>query len=342
MKKIFFCILILFVGSVVWMGSERSDTPDDPPVSGNIEPSIETTGTSKEDQVVDDPLFFSMKGKSSEETLTLLGEPDYMYPSAYGYEWWLYETEKGRYFQLGIADHEVVTGVLFHQEEGPVTVGESYNEVMEKKQFPSTLRLESEGAYSLELTEKDVKERPVISLDDKWSAQIYFDDVTEKVSAIRMIRNDYLLKMQPYKVLYRGTLPTQERLGNEEWEAVQEGVEAQILRMTNFIRNNQGLGELKHHTAASQAAFLHSRDMDENNYFSHYSPNGNGLKERLENVFYVRAGENIAAQYTDAAAALHGWLNSPGHRKALLDPDYTHIGVGVHERYYTQNFLTLP
>lgn len=69
-----------------------------------------------------------------------------------------------------------------------------------------------------------------------------------------------------------------------------------------------------------------------------------GLKERLasEEVYYLAAGENIAAQYPDAPAAMQGWLNSKGHREALLEDDYTHLGVGVYHFYYTQNFLQKP
>lgn len=50
-------------------------------------------------------------------------------------------------------------------------------------------------------------------------------------------------------------------------------------------------------------------------------------------------GENIAYNYVDGPAAVEGWLNSEGHRKALLNQDYTHLGVGVKEKYYTQNFI---
>src|SRR5699024_11722582 len=81
--------------------------------------------------------------------------------------------------------------------------------------------------------------------------------------------------------------------------------------------------------------------MYENNFFSHDSQDGRNLKDRLEeeNIYYVSAGENIAAQHTDAPAAMEGWLNSEGHREAMLYEDYNRIGVGVHHLYYTQNFL---
>ncbi|MEK1830243.1 CAP domain-containing protein [Priestia megaterium] len=52
------------------------------------------------------------------------------------------------------------------------------------------------------------------------------------------------------------------------------------------------------------------------------------------------AGENIASNYQDGIAAVEGWLNSEGHRKALLNKEFTRLGVGVYEKYYTQNFIT--
>ncbi len=54
-------------------------------------------------------------------------------------------------------------------------------------------------------------------------------------------------------------------------------------------------------------------------------------------VAYQTAGENIAANYTDGPAVVEGWLNSKGHREAILNKDYSHLGVGVFQKYYTQN-----
>lgn len=338
MKKWGFVFLTFVVGYAVWIFISGGHSPASEP----IERSIETLGKKDEDKEVEERSLFSYKDLSAEEVLGELGEPDRREPSAYGYEWWVFKKGSGRQLQLGLAQDQVVTGVIFHKDDGVVNVGDSYDQLDKVYDFARKVRLDSEGAYTFELTEADVNERPVISINQQWSAQLYFDQVTETVSAIRLIRNDFLLKHQPYKLIYRGTLPLEERLDEKEWEAVQEGTEAQILDMTNILRAKYGVSELEPHQEASHVAFLHSEDMDQQNYFSHYSKNGDGLKERLQGVAYIRAGENIAAQYTDALDAMHGWLNSPGHRKALLDQDYTHIGIGVHQKYYTQNFLKVP
>jgi hypothetical protein len=39
--------------------------------------------------------------------------------------------------------------------------------------------------------------------------------------------------------------------------------------------------------------------------------------------------ENIAAGHTSAADALGAWMHSSDHRRNLLDPRLTHIGIGM-------------
>ncbi len=287
--------------------------------------------------------FFSWLGASSEEILSQFKEPDRIDQSPYGYEWWVYSGED-RYFQIGVLDGEVVTAVTFSENPNEqLVIGTSYRQLNQAYNFQSDVSIQS-GMYAFQLTEKDLETRPLIPLDDGWSAQLYFDTFTEELSAVRAVRNDILLEQQPYQLTYRGDLPTPQILTAEEWEEINQGAEQQIFEMTNYIRQRHEVDSLKVHDKAAEVAFSHSKDMNEHNYFSHHSKNGDGVGERLmeANVPYTRAGENIAAQYIDATAAIHGWINSKGHRESLLDERYTHLGVGVDQLYYTQNFLALP
>ncbi len=59
-----------------------------------------------------------------------------------------------------------------------------------------------------------------------------------------------------------------------------------------------------------------------------------------------RVGENIAYGNVSADALMDMWMASPGHRANILQPAYTHIGVGATRTgsgrvYATQNFLRL-
>ena len=80
------------------------------------------------------------------------------------------------------------------------------------------------------------------------------------------------------------------------------------------------------------------------NYFSHTSPEGKTLKDRFQEEkpasfqTISRIGENIymGARFdystdikTQARMIVDGWMTSPGHRRNILDPNYTHLGVGV-------------
>ena len=335
-----FIVFCFFIIVLVWGYSEWSKQTSSLPLV--IEDNDLTQTFSQESTKVK-PTEVNWMGMSIEKVNQTVGEPTWKSPSEYGYEWWTYEEDQ-TYKQIGIQDGQVVTAVFLDEGmtvEG-IKIGQEYDQIKSEISFQSNFSLDSEGMYHFELTNQDLKERPLIAIDEKWTVQLYFDTFTKKLAASRLIRNDVLLKMQPYKTVYRGILPSSRTLARDEWQEVETGMEKQIISQTNHLRNTHNLSELSLHEQASTVAFFHSRDMDDKNYFSHYAPDGKGLEDRLQDISYIEAGENIAAQYVDATAAVQGWLNSEGHRKALLNSTYTHLGVGVHQRYYTQNFLTLP
>jgi len=85
-----------------------------------------------------------------------------------------------------------------------------------------------------------------------------------------------------------------------------------------------------------------SEEMVKEEYFSHESPSGEKVYDRLEEeeIFYITAGENIQKipvenpNVTERGVALwavKGWLESPGHRSLITDRDelYSDAGVGV-------------
>lgn len=78
------------------------------------------------------------------------------------------------------------------------------------------------------------------------------------------------------------------------------------------------------------AAIGHSRDMAENNYFSHADRKGGQAEHRADAVGYKwsSVGENIAAgqQYT-ADNVVAGWLGSTAHCRNIMDSDFNEIGV---------------
>ncbi|GAB7089606.1 CAP domain-containing protein [Marinifilum fragile] len=89
-----------------------------------------------------------------------------------------------------------------------------------------------------------------------------------------------------------------------------------------------------------QAAVNHSKDMHENNFFSHESPDGSTLTKRLREVCYnySKAGENIAKGYLNEQQVLNGWLVSEGHCANIMNGNFKEMGEWRVGNYWTQNF----
>lgn len=146
----------------------------------------------------------------------------------------------------------------------------------------------------------------------------------------------------------------------------------------NSIREQEGLPALKWNEALASIATTHSDDMATYGYFEHVnrqgdSPTDRALAAEFECVLregsriYEGVGENLFQTFhydsyttiTDplgsrvtyewksfaqlAKEAVDGWMNSPPHRKNLLNARYRTQGIGISLSddlglYVTQNF----
>lgn len=70
----------------------------------------------------------------------------------------------------------------------------------------------------------------------------------------------------------------------------------------------------------------------------HVAPDGStpGDRVRAAGCGFLAVGENLATGPTGAEAAVDGWMASPGHRRNLLDPEFSALGVGVARGQDTQ------
>ncbi|WP_240335212.1 CAP domain-containing protein [Paraliobacillus sediminis] len=119
--------------------------------------------------------------------------------------------------------------------------------------------------------------------------------------------------------------------------------QTEVTNLTNKEREKNGLAKLEIDKAVEDVAQKKSEDMATNNYFSHTSPTYGSPFEMLQQfeVDYTTAAENIAAGQQSPQEVVTGWMNSPGHRKNILNEKVTHIGVGYAENgaYWTQLFI---
>jgi uncharacterized protein YkwD len=106
--------------------------------------------------------------------------------------------------------------------------------------------------------------------------------------------------------------------------------EEAVLALLQRARREAGLPPLAPAAELRRAARRHSDEMLRRGFFGHRSPARGGLARRLadEQLPYVQASENLVLS-TSPQRAHDALLASPAHRRNLLDPALTHVGIGV-------------
>jgi uncharacterized YkwD family protein len=118
-----------------------------------------------------------------------------------------------------------------------------------------------------------------------------------------------------------------------------------IFQQVNSERAQAGLAPLEIDYRLVRTARAKSQDMIDNGYFDHQSPVLGSPFDQMQNagISYRFAGENIAGN-NSVSQAMQAWINSPGHRANILNPDFTRIGIGVVDggpdgKMLTQHFI---
>lgn len=106
--------------------------------------------------------------------------------------------------------------------------------------------------------------------------------------------------------------------------------ERELFELLNHERSTQGLPELHWDAALFKAARQHALLMLNLNILEHQLPGEPNLEERLTNVGarFTFVAENIAFG-KDSATIHSGWMKSSGHRKNILEPRATAVGIAA-------------
>lgn len=109
------------------------------------------------------------------------------------------------------------------------------------------------------------------------------------------------------------------------------GMQAQAIRLINDARSAQGKPKLVASEPLTTAAQSQACDMAIHDKLTHTGSDGSKLATRVRRVGYSfrTTNENIAWGQKSPAAAVQGWLNSPGHRKNIMASGTRDIGIGM-------------
>ena len=127
---------------------------------------------------------------------------------------------------------------------------------------------------------------------------------------------------------------------NTTQEQQMDPAEARCTLELNLMRILLGLNALAFDKQLLATGRDHSTDMEKLNFFAHESPVA-GKKtpwDRAKNFGTSASGENIYMGMEDGHSAHTAWFHSPGHFKNQLGAGHKRVGVGRHNRHWTQMF----
>ncbi|MDR1395739.1 MAG: CAP domain-containing protein [Deltaproteobacteria bacterium] len=108
-----------------------------------------------------------------------------------------------------------------------------------------------------------------------------------------------------------------------------EQLSREVLDRVNQFRLEQGSPPVEWSPGAARAAAVRAAEIQSD--YSHTRPGGRDLlallkENQIRTLYYA---ENIAKGEKDAAEVMDDWINSPAHRKSMVNPDFNRLGVGV-------------
>jgi uncharacterized protein YkwD len=109
-----------------------------------------------------------------------------------------------------------------------------------------------------------------------------------------------------------------------------------VVCLVNADRARHGLRALRRDGDLRRAAGDHARNMVRRGFFSHVTPSGAGLSDRLRRSGYIHGrlarhvGETLAwGAHSTPTVIVASWIASPAHHRILLGRDFRDVGVGV-------------
>ncbi|REK77669.1 WG repeat-containing protein [Paenibacillus paeoniae] len=274
-------------------------------------------------------------GDTEQTLLAELGQPARKDASEYGFQWYIYNQDYANYVQVGVQSGRIV---------GFYTTSDNWSSArglkLGSEQDDMTKRYGT-GAHSIR------KQEFGLSMNH---AKIYEQNESYVTLFTDKFNNNKITSLQ---IISKTVEDGMKEMYAPETAALKKAFALQSLDLVNAIRSRNGLPILQWDEEAAQVAEKHSEDMRKQTYFAHSSPQGKDPKGRFDDagIAYSTVGENIAANHRSSIYAHEDWMNSEGHRSAILG-QWDRLGVGIafnvgnvmhpmdnaSNMYYTQNY----
>jgi len=117
-------------------------------------------------------------------------------------------------------------------------------------------------------------------------------------------------------------------LMSEEEKQIKEYCDIAVNLVNNERVFYRGLPEVATFPLLNEVTCIRAEELAQE--FGHYRPDGSLCFSVVKQakIKYGSIAENIAAGRADPASTMQQWMDSKGHRENILNPTYTHIGIG--------------
>ncbi|WP_251516127.1 MULTISPECIES: CAP-associated domain-containing protein [Staphylococcus] len=267
------------------------------------------------------------------------GQADRVYPYQKKYKNYVFKNKDSYYIvsaKKGIIKSVYATGEGAHVD--PIHINDEASKVFEKFSVNPEPTVKSNGKrYDLELSDSDMKTQALVKFDDTY-AQIFMDQQSNKIVAVRYLDSDALATIKPYRMVASGG---NKEIKNDNNDVPYEQNSNQLITLYEITNEMRKLKHVKPLTINNKIAHIASFNLYEATDNKSVEFTENALKQQLNNqhVSFTSASQNVGYDFNDVPTLMHNWLNSDIHRSRILNSKYNSMGGEVMDGYYTLIFV---
>ncbi|MFQ3904539.1 CAP-associated domain-containing protein [Staphylococcus sp. Mo2-7] len=278
-------------------------------------------------------------GQSLDELTDKYGQADRVYPYKNNFKNYVFK-QKDKYYLIttkkGIIKSVYATGK--DANVNPIKIQDDASHVFEKYSINPEPTISVNGKqYELELSDSDMKTQALIKFEDMY-AQVYIDQQSNEVVAVRYLDSEALATFKPYQMLStKEDKEVKSKYSNITYEQNSNQLTT-LYEITNEMRKLKDAKPLKvnNHLTHIASFNLYEAIGTDSVEFTE-----DALKQQLneQEVPFVSASQNVGYDFNEVPTLIHSWLNSDIHRSRMLNSKYNEMGGEVTNGYYTIIFV---
>ncbi|ANQ63905.1 CAP-associated domain-containing protein [Staphylococcus equorum] len=278
-------------------------------------------------------------GQNLDELTDKYGQADRVYPYKNNFKNYVFK-QKDKYYLIttkkGIVKSVYATGK--DANVNPIKIQDDASHVFEKYSINPEPMISVNGKqYQLELSDSDMKTQALIKFKDIY-AQVYIDQQSNEVVAVRYLDSEALAAFKPYQMLStKEDKEVKSKYSNITYEQNSNQLTT-LYEITNEMRKLKDAEPLK---VNNQLTHIASFNLYEAIGTDSVEFTEDALKQQLneQEVPFVSASQNVGYDFNEVPTLIHSWLNSDIHRSRMLNSKYNEMGGEVTNGYYTIIFV---